>query len=209
MAATEPAEAGGGAIGSAEAAATRAWQNPLTLACLGLLALHLALRYAPTVAGGEWPKDGGLDTVGLVLIACAAIPAVAPHMTSAKLPGGIEFAFREVQRRQRMNEAEIAQLRFIVDGFVTDGELQHLKNIGGGVGYRPESKDLPVLGAELRRLLALRLIDRREGHLGVRNFAVADGKERSISEWFRLAPRGIEYLALRDQTKADRAVSMD
>jgi hypothetical protein len=202
MTAMEPAETAGGQSG-------RAWRNPLTLVCLGLLVLHLALKYAPTIAGGDWPKDGGLDTVGLVLVACAALPAIAPHVTSAKLPGGVELAFREVRRRQRMNEAEIAQLRFIVDGFVTDGELQHLRNIQHSVGYRPAGKDLPILEAELRRLLALRLVDRREGHLGVRNFALADGKERRIGEWFRLMPRGIEYLAMREQAEADRAASKE
>ena len=209
MAVTERVGTGGEATEPAEAPMARWWRHPLTCVCIALLAVHLALRYAPTVAGGDWPKDGGSDTVGLALVVGAALPAIAPHLTSAKLPGGIEFAFREVQRRQRMNEAEIAQLRFIVDGFVTAGELQHLRNIQGDVGYRPEGKDLPVLEAELRRLLALRLIDRREGHLGVRNFALADGTERRIGEWFRLMPRGVEYLAMRKQAEVDQAASME
>lgn len=186
-----------------EAAPGRGWWNPLTLACLGLLIVHLALKYVPTMAGGDWPKDGGLDLVGVTLVICAAIPGLAPHLTSAKLPGGIEVAFREVRRRQRMNEAEIAQLRFIVDGFVTDGELKHLENIRADVGYQPEAKDIPVLDAELRRLLAFGLIARRKHHLGVRNFAISDGRERRIGQWFRLTQRGTEYLAMREENEAD------
>jgi hypothetical protein len=184
-------------------AAPPLWRNPLTVASLGVLALHLGLRYAPTLAGGEWPRDGGFDTVALALLVLATLPAIAPHLSLAKLPGGFEFAFREVQRRQRMAETELAELRFIVEGFVTEEELRHLRNIQNNVGYCPAQEHLPTLQNELRRLLALRLIDRREGHLGGRNFAIADGHERKIGEWFRLTPRGVEYLAMRARNAAE------
>jgi hypothetical protein len=154
---------------------------------------------------GKWPESGGLDPVGLALVFLAAMPFLAPHLNLAKLPGGFEFAFRQVQRRQNVAEEEIAQLRFIVNGFVTDAELRHLKNIRDNVSYRPDDKDISVLQNELRRLLALGLIDRREINLGVRNFAIADGRERNIGDWFQLEPRGIEYLAMRARNEAEQA----
>lgn len=193
----------GGAAGRHCQSSSPVWLNTLTLTCLCVFVIHLALRYLPTLVGDDWPKDGGLDLVALGLLILAAIPVVAPHLTSAKLPGGLELAFREVQRRQRMTEEEIAQLRFIVEGFVTEGELQHLKNIQSNAEYRPRAEDLLVLDAELRRLLALRLIERRGGMLGVRTFAVADGNGRRIGEWFRLAPRGLDYLEMLVRKDAD------
>lgn len=196
MPAKERANAGSAAEGQGGAPG-RLWRNVLTLTCLSILVAHLALKYLPTLLDNDWPKDGGLDLVGLGLLVLAAIPIVAPHLSSAKLPGGVEFAFREVQRRQRMTEEELAQLRFIVEGFVTDGELQHLKNIQRNEEYRPRAEDLLVLDAELRRLIALRLIERKGGQLGVRTFAVADGNGRRIGEWFQLTPRGLEYLHMR------------
>jgi hypothetical protein len=173
--------------------------KPITLGCLGLLGLHMLLRYAPTMASGEWPKDGGLDAVALAIAACAALPALAPLLTSAKLPGGIELQFRELRLRQSLSEVEIKQLRLVVEGFVTDGELAHLRNIQRKVAYTVRAEDVPVVDGELRRLLALGLIRRRGGNLGVRTFVVADGKARDIATWFELTPRGLEYLAMRAQ----------
>lgn len=193
----------GSAGGSRNEAASPAWRNAVTLTFLAVFAVHLALKYLPTLAGHDWPKDGGLDLVAVALLAMAAMPVVSPYLTSAKLPGGIELLFREVQLKQQMTDVEIAQLRFIVEGFVTDGELKHLRNIQTNEEYRPRAEDLAVLDAELRRLLALRLIDRRGGLRGVRTFAVADGEGRRIGEWFQLTPRGLTYLAMLDREGAE------
>jgi hypothetical protein len=83
------------------------------------------------------------------------------------------------------------------EGAVSDGELAHLRNIQRDVAYTVQPGDAPIVVGELRHLLALGLIRRREAHQGVRNFVVADGKERKIAAWFNLTRRGVEYLAGR------------
>src|SRR5438876_221851 len=198
-------ESGGPSKKRTDGPTTFSWFNAFTLSALALLVVHLLLRYGPTLGGGDWPKDGGIDSVGLALAVFAAlpilVPVVAPHLTSAKLPGGIEFAFRQVQRRQDLNEAAINQLRFIVDGFLTHPEYEHLLNISANKPYRVEDHEVSTLTAELRRLIALGMIERRQGHLGVRSIAVADGQYRKVGDYFRLTPRGLEYLAMRAENE--------
>jgi DNA-binding PadR family transcriptional regulator len=169
------------------------WRNPLTLVAGGLLLIHMLLRYAPTFSRG-WPENGGIDAVALGLAVIALVPWIADFLSGAKLPGGIEVAFRAVERRQRLNEDAIAQLRFIVEGFVTRDEYNHLLNIRRNIEYEIKTDQAESLYSELRRLRTLGLI---EGW-GLREFVVADGKKRRIGDTFRLTSRGNEYLAMRE-----------
>jgi hypothetical protein len=169
------------------------WRNPLTLAAGGLLLVHMVLRYGPVWLGGAWPPDGGIDPIALGLAVIALVPWIADFLSGAKLPGGFEVAFRAVERRQTLNEEAIAQLRFIVDGFLTRDEYQHLLNIRNNVEYDVKRDAASALAAELRRLRALRLIDGS----GVGSFSTPDGRRRRIGDTFRLTRRGNEYLAMR------------
>jgi hypothetical protein len=166
-----------------------------------VLLVHMLLRYWPAIQHGRWPEQAGVDAVALVLIVVGLVPWIADFLTGAKLPGGIEVAFRAVQRRQDMNEQAIAQLRFIVDGFLTRAEYQHLLNIRSNVGYVIEQKHVSTVMAELRRLRALNLIEQVRPERGTRNFVIADGARRNIGDWFRLTPRGVEYLEMRKQNE--------
>jgi hypothetical protein len=158
----------------------------------------MVLRYAPALWGGSWPNDSGIDAVALGLAAIALVPWIADFLSSAKLPGGIEFAFRGVQRRQLLTEQAIAQLRFIVEGFLTQDEYRHLGNIQRNTEYDVKPDAVATLAGELRRLRALGLIEGR----GVGDFAKADGKKRRIGDRFRLTSRGEEYLVMRRQNQA-------
>jgi hypothetical protein len=89
----------------------------------------------------------------------ALVPWIADYLSGAKLPGGIDVAFRTVERRQTLSEA-IAQLRFIVDGFLTRDEYQHLLNIRNSVEYNVKRDVANALAAEFRHLRALGLIER-------------------------------------------------
>ena len=162
-----------------------------------MLLIHMLLRYGPAWESGQWPQNGGIDPIAFGLIVIALIPWIADFLSGAKLPGGIEFAFRAVERRQMLNEEAIAQLRFIVDGFLTRDEYQHLINIRNNVEYEVKRDASNALAAELRRLRALGLI---EG-LGAGSFSTPDGKKRRIGDSFRLTPRGDEYLAMRKQNE--------
>jgi hypothetical protein len=172
----------------------------LTVAAGALLLVHLTLKYLPAFGTpGTWPRDGGIDTTGLVLIAVALLPWASEHLKSFKLPGGIDFAFREVERRQTLAERAIRQLRFIVDGFLTRDEYKHLINIrdAQAQGYLVGKAESGVLASELRRLRSLGLITNLSSDRGVTDFTRTDDHRRKISEWFRLTPRGEEYLQMR------------
>ena len=155
----------------------------------------MLMRYGPVWRGGQWPQDSGIDAIALGLAVIALVPWIADFLSGAKLPGGIEVAFRAVERRQTLNEEAIAQLRFIVDGFLTRDEYQHLLNIRNNVEDEVKRDTANALAAELRRLRALGLI---EG-TGVESFSAPDGRRRRIGDAFRLTPRGDEYLAMRKQ----------
>ena len=161
------------------------WRNPLTVAAGSLFAVHMALKYLPAL-GGKWPTSEGVDTVALGLAAIALVPWIAAFLTSAKFPGGVELAFRGVQQRQLMTERNLEQLRFIVEGFLTRDEYNHLKNIEQNVEYHVQPGETEALTDELRRLRALGLI----AGFGVRDFARADGAKRRIGESFSLTQRG-------------------
>ena len=183
-----------------------AWQHDytLTVAAGALLLVDLALKYLPAFGTrGTWPNDGGIGTTGLVLIAIALLPWASDHLKSFKLPGGIDFAFREVERRQTLAEQAIRQLRFIVDGFLTRDEYQHLINIREARGYLVKKAESGVLASELRRLRSLGLITNTSIDRGVTDFTKTDDHTRKISEWFKLTARGEEYLQMRaDNAKA-------
>lgn len=56
----------------------------------------------------------------------------------------------------------------------------------------------------MRRLRALGLIANATWDRGVTDFTQADGQNRRIAQWFRLTPRGNEYLRMRtDNEKID------
>jgi hypothetical protein len=168
------------------------------------LLVHMLLRYVPALQANQWPRNGGIDAIALGLAVIALIPWIADFLSGAKLPGGIEVAFRAVERRQMLNEEAIAQLRFIVDGFLTRDEYQHLINIRSNVEYEVKQDATNALAAELRRLRALGLI---EG-LGVGGFSTPDGKKRRIGDSFRLTRRGAEYLVMRKQNETLGPVSI-
>jgi hypothetical protein len=176
------------------------WHNVLTTGAGSLLAVHLILKYGATLAGAPWPQPSGLDPIALALVIVALLPWIAAYLTSAKLPGGIEFAFREVQRRQTLNEQAIRQLRFIVNGFATRREYELLHNIRDNLEYDIGQIDIrdDSLETDLRRLLAFGLIERIVESRGVGAFTQRENEKRRIGEYFRLTPQGEEYLKMRD-----------
>jgi hypothetical protein len=174
------------------------WRNPLTLGAGGLFLVHMFLKYGSVWWGGPWPQNGGIDAIALGLATIALLPWITDFLSGAKLPGGIELTF--LRRRLILNEAAITQLRFIVEGFLTHDEFQHLKNIRKNVEYEVKRDAAATLAAELRHLRALQLIDGR----GIGIFSTSDGKKRRIGDTFKLTDRGSEYLAMREEQEVQQ-----
>jgi hypothetical protein len=151
--------------------------------------------------GGPWPQNGGIDAIALGFATIGLLPWITDFLSGAKLPGGFEVAF--LRRRQILNEQAITQLRFIVEGFLTQDEFQHLRNIRNNIEYEVKRDASATLAAELRHLRALNLIDGR----GIGAFATPDGKKRRIGDAFTLTARGSEYLKMREGNEAPIAPS--
>ena len=138
-----------------------------------------------------WPQPR-LDTTALGLLALAVIPWLSSLLESAKLPGGLELKFREVEREQKRQRAEIDTLRFLIEGYVTDYELTHLRKLASGDSFPFERSD--NFRKELERLIGMGLVGRREGH-GIRTlFDAGDDVQRHLA----ITERGRSYLRHRD-----------
>jgi hypothetical protein len=134
----------------------------------------MLLRYGPVWWGVQQPQNGGIDAIALGLTRRSPSSRGLQSSLVAKLSDGVEVVFRAYQRRQELNEAAIAQLRLIVEGFLTEDEYRCLKNIRKNVEHLVKPGAAASLDAELRHLRALRLIDGS----GIRTFSTPDRKKR-------------------------------
>ncbi len=133
-----------------------------------------------------------LDAVALGLVVLAVLPWLSSIIESAKLPGGWEVKFREVEREQAKQREDLdLVLRFLLENFVSAYELVHLEKLAGGTPFPFSRSD--TFEAELRRLLALGLIRRKPGK-GIRSlFQAAD----DVQNHLEITDRGREYLEHR------------
>jgi len=152
----------------------------ITIGALSLLAIHLRRPSTP------------LDVTALGLLAFAIIPWLSSLLESAKLPGGLELKFREVEREQKRQRVEIETLRFLIEGYVTDYELTHLRKLATGAPFPFVRSD--NFRKELERLIGMGLVGRREGH-GIRTlFDAGDDVQKHLA----ITERGRSYLKHRD-----------
>jgi hypothetical protein len=157
----------------------------ITVAAALLLIVHI-----------QHPKLLPSDAATLGLAFCLILPWLSDVIESAKLPGGWEFKFRQVKEEQARQGAEIAMLKFLVTHFVTDDELVHLTKLAGTnpFTFTPST----FFEAELRRLLALRLLERLPKK-GVRSLFEA---KDDVRNHLRITDLGRDYLRLRHEAEA-------
>jgi hypothetical protein len=111
---------------------------------------------------------------------------------SAKLPGGWEVKFRAVEREQMKQRQDLdLVLKFLLENFISAYELVHLEKLGRGTPFPFAWCD--SFEAELRRLLAFGLIQRKPGR-GIRSLFKASDDVRNHLE---ITDRGREYLEHR------------
>jgi hypothetical protein len=154
----------------------------ISLGAVLLLAAHIAF---PRVR---------LEPSALGLAALAVLPWLSSIIDSAKVPGGWEVKFRQVQDEQMKQREDLdGVVRFLFESFVTRDELVHLEKLAAGspFPFRPS----PEFEKELRRLIGLGLIARKPGR-GIRSmFEAGDDVRKHLD----VTDRGREYLQRRNQ----------
>ena len=134
-----------------------------------------------------------LDAASLGLVALAVLPWLSSILESAKLPGGWEVKFRAVETEQARQREEIETLRFLIENFVSEFELVHLKKLASEAPFPFQRSD--SFEGELRRLLASGFIERRPGR-GIRSlFAAGDDVRAHLA----ISERGRAYLRHREE----------
>jgi len=134
-----------------------------------------------------------LEPTSLGLVFIAVLPWLSSVIESAKLPGGWEVKFRAVEREQaRQREDLDTIIKFLMENFVTDYEMIHLRKLASGEPFPfTYSKSFE---AELQRLMGLRLIDRQPGK-GIRSL-FKEGDD--VHNHLIITDRGREYLRHRE-----------
>jgi hypothetical protein len=189
-----------------KSAAYRLWvSGGVTAGALVLLAVKLYLQ-------SLYPSlklDDAL-TVGLLIV--AVLPWIAQLLSSAKLPGGWEFVFREMKDKQEkqqgilLNQQEqIQALRTALRGIVTKYEFDKLVGL---------SKDGPFLCKysddmfnELKRLRALNLVCHHEGTGLAQMARDYKGKDQQfdLKRYFYIMEEGRKYLKIRGDAEKEES----
>lgn len=139
-----------------------------------------------TTAHYDWPREDGNQTAA-VGPACDSIREGIRRLgfSEARTTEQVR-AMQNEQARQREDIDGI--LRFLLQSFVTEYELTHLKKLDSGEPFPFKKSD--NFEAELRRLLSLGLITRRPGK-GVRSLFEAGD---DVNKHLEITKRGHEYV---------------
>jgi len=134
----------------------------------------------------------------LILLGFAVVPWLADIVDSMEFPGGWKVSFQKLTDEQARQKDEIEALKFLVSGFVTGHELQHLEKLGNQDPFPfVQGPETSFFEGELRRLRALGLITGQLGK-GIRTMRAQGG---DVKDHFRITERGVEYLKLRRQVE--------
>jgi hypothetical protein len=133
-----------------------------------------------------------IEPVTLGLAALAVLPWLSSIIDSAKLPGGWEVKFRDVQVEQAKQRKDLDDiLKFLWENFVTEYELVHLEKVRAGLPFPFNRTD--SFEKELRRLLSLGLLERKPDR-GMRTLFEAGDDVRNH---LQITERGRDYLRRR------------
>lgn len=142
-------------------------------------------------------------TAGLLFVAIA--PWLAPIFKAIEVGGlKLELRLKEVEEQQNQLSLEVQSLRFLVSGFVTDWEIQHLRRLQIGSGELVPYSRGPEKGVgdrfvhEIIRLRDLGLISKK------RNESLWDMElNGNLSDYVELTDRGRFYLKLRSEVETE------
>jgi hypothetical protein len=150
-----------------------------------------------TTAAYDWPRaDGNVQ---------AAVGAACDHIRGMiRSLGFVEtrvahqiLAMENEQERQRADIEGI--VHFLLQSFATEYELIHLRKLGDGQPFPFVHSD--SFEAELRRLISLGLIERRQGH----GFHSLFRDNDDVQKHLQITERGKSYLKYIGQVAQGRA----
>ena len=168
-----------------------------------LAALLIHLGYFPLKGGeqirGEQIKSEQIkseqikfDPPALILFFLFLTPFFSMIFEKATLPGGWNLEFRKIKERQYIQSKEIDNLNFLLLHFITSWEKEHLRGLNSSNRFKYEYKQ--IFEEELKRLLALELIERHPGK-GIRSFKNDNRSNNDLKEHFYITDKGKDYLA--------------
>jgi uncharacterized protein YegJ (DUF2314 family) len=158
---------------------------------ISLIGLALAILHATKILN--------FDTQGLILLVIAFLPWLAGFLSKAELPGGWKLEFiQQIQDEQVRQKYEIEQLKFLIEGFVTESELNILKRLSSPEPYMVKvDKTSHFFSNELDRLRRLGLIANPDNK-GRATLLKDDGHSREVKEHFYITEKGKSYLKFRE-----------
>jgi len=144
-----------------------------------------------TTALYDWPRADGNHQAALGP-ACDSIRQMIRSLGFSE--AHVTTQVRAVQDEQARQRADIdGILKFLLESFVTEHELGHLKHLASGTPF--PFKKASTFESELRRLLSLGLIARRPGR-GVRSLFDAGD---DVQNHLEITERGRAYVAYLQQ----------
>jgi hypothetical protein len=154
-----------------------------------------------TTAAYDWPRvDGNFQAA--VGAACDSIRSIIRSL--GFIETRVTHQIHAVQSEQERQRADIdGILRFLIQSFITEHELIHLKKLGDGQPFPFIYSD--SFEAELRRLLSLNLIERKPGR-GIRTL-FKDNDD--VNNHMTITDRGRAYLSYVSQVVQKRGDKPD
>lgn len=143
-------------------------------------------------ARAQWPTLL-TDPITLTLMLAALLPWIAIFLKSAKIAGW-EVEFQEIKKRQDQQQAQLNQiLQFLVRGFVSGFELDHLRKLESDTVPFPFTQTWTAenFKQELVRLRTFGLIASKEGKFLHDMFKQ---QEANVKDYFFITDRGKKYL---------------
>jgi hypothetical protein len=164
-----------------------------------LLKLGVSASAGILAVVNQWWK---FDTTSLGLFFIAVLPWLSSFLDSAELPGGWKFAFHQVKAEQEKQKEDIDRLKFLIEGFVSEDELKHLKKLDSKEPFLVTvDRTTKFFENELHRLRSLGLIANLPGK-GIGTLLINDGRPREVKEHLHITEKGKEYLRLRNADNA-------
>ena len=159
--------------------------------CLAALLIHLG--YLPLKEIEQMKNEQiKFDNPAVILLFLSLTPWFPIILEKATLPGGWNLEFRKIKEQQYIQSKEIKDLNFLLLHFITDFEKIHLQNLNSSNRFAYEFRQ--TFEEELRRLLALKLIERHPGK-GIRSARNdKDSNYNDLKKHFYITDKGKEYL---------------